>query len=54
MLSMKRATTEWQNIAKIAYLEVDDVPITISSKYMAIVILNIPSYAGNSPPLYLI
>lgn len=48
MLSMKRATTEWQNIAKIAYLEVDDVPIQISSKYMAIVILNIPSYAGGT------
>jgi len=48
MLSMKRGVSDWQHLSKVMYLEVDDQPIAISSRFMAVVILNIPSYAGGT------
>jgi len=48
MLSMRRGVNQWTNLSDVLYMEIDDKPIKISSRFLAIVILNIPSYAGGT------
>lgn len=50
MLATKSAMSSWQYLKKAIIVKVDGKRIHISKNIMAIVILNIPSYAGKPQP----
>jgi len=48
MLSVKNAVSHWENMKDILILTVDGSPVKVNPKFMAIVVLNIPSYGGGT------